>query len=76
MKILNRKYAIHTLFESFTKRIRGKCEEQLPEKPLGRFSAFVSVCQRLSAFVGRQLSYRRPICLWWPTVGRYSVTCR
>ena len=51
MKILNRNYAIHTLFESFTKRIQGKCEEQLPEKPLGRLSAFVSVCQRLSAFV-------------------------
>ena len=49
MKILNRNDAIHTLFESFTKRNQGKCEEQLPEKPLGRFSAFVSVCQRLSA---------------------------
>ena len=49
MKILNRNDAIHALFESFTKRIQGKCEEQLPEKPVGRFSAFVSVCQRLSA---------------------------
>ena len=45
MKILNRNDAIHNLFESFTKRIQGKCEEQLPEKPLGRLSAFVSVCR-------------------------------
>lgn len=45
MKILNRNEAIQTLFESFTQRIQGECEEQLPEKPVGRLSAFVSVCR-------------------------------
>lgn len=73
MKILNRNYAIHTLFESFTKRIQGKCEEQLPEKPLGRLSAFVSVCR---PSVVLQTADRFLVADSWPILCDVSVRRR